>query len=422
MNVAIILAAGESRRMGQPKQLLPFAGKTMLECVIDAFRSPRVDEIRVVLGYRAEEIAEKIGSQAGTHSAGSGQAPVPPEIRTIKNLRYQQGMFASMQAGLRDLPKKTKIVMIAVCDQPRLKRETVEALIEKFKKERHKILIPSYNGRQGHPPLLRAVYAKEILAMDESMTLKHFYGKHADDITRLVVEDEGVLIDIDDRETYERELEKTIHSTPREGTRPTTDTERQASSPMPSVSQVGVGRVPSRGAGTRPKLPKRLRRLDAVWIGKGVPCFFLTICVQGRAKLLAKDEVHTRLRQFLQASPRDYGWWPSCYVIMPDHIHLLVRQGEPPRGGTCSEASERGAQPTTLGEWVKALKAVVGGHAVKWQRGFFDHVLRSEESEAEKWEYIRQNPVRADLVSRAKEWTYAGEITYEDVKTPRQAG
>src|SRR5271169_577527 len=98
--------------------------------------------------------------------------------------------------------------MFAVCDQPRLRRATVETLIEHFEKEHHNILIPSYQGRQGHPPLLRAEYAKEILAMDESMTLKHFYAKHADDIARQVVEDEGVLIDIDDRETYERELTK----------------------------------------------------------------------------------------------------------------------------------------------------------------------------------------------------------------------
>jgi molybdenum cofactor cytidylyltransferase len=193
MNVAIILAAGESRRMGQPKQLLPFGDKTMLECVIDAFVTPCVDEIRVVLGYKADDIAAKI-------------ARTPCKI--VKNNRYPLGMFTSMQAGLRDLPKKTKIVMLAICDQPRLKRETVETLIEKFEKGRHKILIPSYNGRQGHPPLLRAEYAKEILAMDESMTLKHFYAEHADDIERLAVEDEGVLIDIDDRETYERELKK----------------------------------------------------------------------------------------------------------------------------------------------------------------------------------------------------------------------
>ncbi len=193
MNVAVILAAGESRRMGQPKQLLPFGDKTMLECVIDAFRTSRVDEIRVVLGYKADKIAAKI--------ALSG-------CKIVRNDHYEQGMFTSIQAGLRALPKKAKLVMIAVCDQPRLKRKTVETLIEEFEKERHKILIPSYNGRQGHPPVLRAEYAKEILAMDESLTLKHFYAAHADEITRLAVKDEGSLVDIDDRETYERELKK----------------------------------------------------------------------------------------------------------------------------------------------------------------------------------------------------------------------
>ena len=89
-----------------------------------------------------------------------------------------------------------------------MQRSTVETLIDHFEKEHHKILIPSYQGRQGHPPVLRAEYAKEILAMDEAMTLKHFYAEHADDIARLVVEDEGSLVDIDDRETYERELKK----------------------------------------------------------------------------------------------------------------------------------------------------------------------------------------------------------------------
>jgi molybdenum cofactor cytidylyltransferase len=220
MNVAIILAAGESRRMGRPKQLLPFGDKTMLDCVIEAFRSPRVDEIRVVLGYKADEVAAKIGS--GVMSVSRRRAeparptndrvgrggPTAPHIKIVRNDRYQQGMFTSIQAGLRALPKKTRLILIAVGDQPRLKRETVELLIDKFETERHKILIPSYNGRQGHPPVLRAKYAKEILAMDESMTLKHFYAAHADDITRLVVEDEGSLVDIDDRETYERELKK----------------------------------------------------------------------------------------------------------------------------------------------------------------------------------------------------------------------
>jgi molybdenum cofactor cytidylyltransferase len=211
MNVAIILAAGESRRMGQPKQLLPFGNKTMLECVIDAFRSPKIDEIVVVLGHNAEEIAGKIkggrGLSAPTRPAAHREVR-PPKLRIVRNPRYQQGMFTSVQTGLRGLPKQATLVLVAVCDQPRLERETVEDLIDQFEKGRHEILIPVYGGRQGHPLLFRAAYAREILAMSESLTLKHFLASHAGDIARLPVEDEGVLIDIDDRETYERESKR----------------------------------------------------------------------------------------------------------------------------------------------------------------------------------------------------------------------
>src|SRR2546426_3694386 len=185
MNVAIILAAGESRRMGKPKQLLPFAGKTMLQCVIDAFE---VDETLVVLGYRADEIEKKI------HGA-----------RIVRNPNYARGMFSSVQTGLRALPAATKLVLLALADQPRLQRATVSKLIATFKRG---ILVPSYNGRQGHPLLFANEYVPEILAMDETLTLKHFLANHPDELTRLVVEDEGALVDIDDRASYERELQR----------------------------------------------------------------------------------------------------------------------------------------------------------------------------------------------------------------------
>lgn len=191
MNVAVILAAGESRRMGKPKQLLPFGSRTMLQSVIDAFTTPKVDQILVVLGHKADEIAPTIRGAT-----------------TVPNPHYRRGMFSSVQAGLRALPAKTKLVLIALCDQPRLQRATVETLVDKFHKERHKILVPSLRGRQGHPLLFSARYVPEILAMDESLTLKHFLANHPDELARLVVEDEGVLLDIDDRETYERELNK----------------------------------------------------------------------------------------------------------------------------------------------------------------------------------------------------------------------
>jgi molybdenum cofactor cytidylyltransferase len=188
MNVAIILAAGESRRMGEPKQLLPFGDKTMLGCVIDAFESPKIHRTIVVLGYKSDEIARQVTATV------------------VRNPNYGRGMFTSVQAGLRALPKEATLILIAVGDQPRLKRATVEELVARFEREKHEILIPSIQGRQGHPLLLSARYVKEILAMEPTLTLKHFLANHPDDITRTVVEDAGVLLDIDDRATYEKEL------------------------------------------------------------------------------------------------------------------------------------------------------------------------------------------------------------------------
>jgi putative transposase len=89
------------------------------------------------------------------------------------------------------------------------------------------------------------------------------------------------------------------------------------------------------------------------------------------------------------------------YVILPDHLHFFV------------------AIPAhvTLGDWVGALKRVVGKTVERadsrdsiWQRGFFDHLLRTAESYSQKWNYVREIPVRARLVESADAWPYAGEI------------
>ncbi len=88
------------------------------------------------------------------------------------------------------------------------------------------------------------------------------------------------------------------------------------------------------------------------------------------------------------------------YVIMPDHLHMFVG----------------GDQSLVLGEWVKGLKRSISKRAHEgsagsiWQPGFFDHLLRSDESYAQKWEYVRENPVRASLVKSPDDWPYQGEI------------
>ena len=144
------------------------------------------------------------------------------------------------------------------------------------------------------------------------------------------------------------------------------------------------------------KLPRRLRRLPAIWTEHESPRFFLTICTADRETVLANPTIHERLLEFLRDSRQRYGWWAGRYVLMPDHIHLLAARTQ---------------NAVALGAWVKALKSVVSRREFRWETGFFDHVLRNRESEWEKWEYIRQNPVRAGLVKTPEEWPFAGELS-----------
>jgi len=143
--------------------------------------------------------------------------------------------------------------------------------------------------------------------------------------------------------------------------------------------------------------PRRLRRLSTVWAGHPFPRYFVTACTADRMRVLANAEYHARLRAFLLESPSRYGWHVLRYVIMPDHLHLMAVTTD----------------QTSLGGWIKALKAVTAQREFRWQAGYFDHVLRNDENESEKWNYVRDNPVRAGLVASAEEWLYGGELRFE---------
>jgi putative transposase len=127
------------------------------------------------------------------------------------------------------------------------------------------------------------------------------------------------------------------------------------------------------------------------------PIYFVTLCTMMRRNLLANESVHSVLICYGQVGA-EHGYGLGRYVIMPDHIHLFVR----------------GTIDFKLGTWIGGLKrvvaaAVTGGRGI-WQRGFFDHVIRNGESYSGKWNYVRENPVRAGLVSDADDWPFQGEI------------
>lgn len=143
----------------------------------------------------------------------------------------------------------------------------------------------------------------------------------------------------------------------------------------------------------------RLQRLK--WLFTDRPIFFVTAATQGRRRLLAQERLHQAFRAFCRdAAKRKV--FVGRYVLMPDHLHLFVAIAP---GGV------------SLSKWVQILKVTLAkamreqGHTGPfWQKGFFDHVLRSAESYRLKWEYVRWNPVRASLIKRTEDWPYQGEV------------
>jgi REP element-mobilizing transposase RayT len=155
-------------------------------------------------------------------------------------------------------------------------------------------------------------------------------------------------------------------------------------------------------------VPDRLGRLGRIYVR--APIYFLTACTAQRRPILAKQDVHEAFIRFARQGPV-HGVWIGAYVLMPDHLHAFVALD---------------AERVTLSALVKSLKNVLpkklrerGVAPPHWQKGFFDHVLRSQESAAEKWKYVRENPVRAGLVGYSSDWRYLGEIFALDYRVER---
>jgi putative transposase len=148
---------------------------------------------------------------------------------------------------------------------------------------------------------------------------------------------------------------------------------------------------------------KHLHRLRTIFANQ--PLYFITTCVADRKNTsLASPECKDIITAEWQSALEHYGWGIGSYVIMPDHVHFFCRPT---------------LDAVTLSMFVGKLKersakrmktTGLPGHL--WQAGFFDHILRSDESYSEKWEYVRQNPVRAGLVQTPEEWPYYGHVHF----------
>ena len=195
---AVILAAGASNRMGEPKQLLRLGGKTLLEQVLDSARSAAVDEIVVVLGAAAENIRQQVDLS---------------KTKVVINSSYQQGMGTSLGAGLAALDPAINAVLILLGDQPFVRPATLDRICEEYRRSHAQIVIPLYKGFRGNPVLLDRSVFPEVMALSGDVGCRAIFGDHLEGIVKLPVDDVGILLDIDSKADFEK-LQSVNVSTP----------------------------------------------------------------------------------------------------------------------------------------------------------------------------------------------------------------
>jgi molybdenum cofactor cytidylyltransferase len=187
MITAIVLAAGESKRMGEPKMLMQWGKSTVLQTVISTLQAAGVNDIIVVTGGARQQIESLVGKT----------------VQTIFNKDYaNEEMLVSIQVGLAAKMREASAALICLGDQPQVQERSVREIIEASNQNRSRIIVPSYEKKRGHPWLIARKYWDEILRVSPDKSMRDFLNKHKDDIFYVNMDTPSVLQDLDTPEDY----------------------------------------------------------------------------------------------------------------------------------------------------------------------------------------------------------------------------
>ncbi len=173
--------------MARPKQLLPLGNSTVLERAVDSILDSRIDEVIVVVGYLASEMANLLANRP---------------VKIVVNPDYHRGMSTSIVSGLSLVSESSKAIMIALADQPYIDSLIVNQLIEAHTTSNKGITLPVYKGRRGHPVIFAVGYKGELLNLKGDVGGREIINRHPDDVLEVAVNCEGILLDIDTMENY----------------------------------------------------------------------------------------------------------------------------------------------------------------------------------------------------------------------------
>jgi molybdenum cofactor cytidylyltransferase len=192
---AIVLAAGESKRMGSPKMLLPFKGLTMIESVISNVLDSKIKNVMVVLGADRDPILKLIRTKA---------------VKCCYNENYKEGMLSSVVCGFRNILIGHSAVLVFQGDQPLITPKVINSVIEVYKSSGKGIVIPVYKNKRGHPILIDNKYRDEIQKLNPDEGLRSLALKFPDDVSEVNTDEAGILRDFDTYDEYKNEINQ-IH-------------------------------------------------------------------------------------------------------------------------------------------------------------------------------------------------------------------
>jgi molybdenum cofactor cytidylyltransferase len=191
---SIILAAGESKRMGFPKMLLQFNGKTMIENVLENVAGSVSDGILVVLGAGRKDLM----SLASKY-----------DVKYCYNKNYREGMLSSVQCGFKNLPPDARAILVFQGDQPFITPSVINKVVGAYRSSGKGIIIPVYNGKRGHPLLLDSKYRDQIDNLDPDEGLRSITYIYSSDIHEVDTDEPGILRDFNTYDDYKREFNQT---------------------------------------------------------------------------------------------------------------------------------------------------------------------------------------------------------------------
>jgi molybdenum cofactor cytidylyltransferase len=192
---AILLGAGESKRMGRDKLMLPWGKKTVLEHCLETLLRSEIGEVIVVLRGGSIELEDRIKRYSTF---------MRKRIKVVANPAYRRGMSSSIRKGLRFVDPGSAGVLIALGDQPLLKANTINALIHAFIHGKRKIAIPFYHNKRGNPVLFDREYIRGLMRLRGDTGGRSIIENHPDEVLRVRTRSEAVVRDIDTWGEYRR--------------------------------------------------------------------------------------------------------------------------------------------------------------------------------------------------------------------------